>query len=97
MAKFNLFHWLGVFTSGAMNLLAKANDGSVTLVEALEVAEMGIRQGLPEVNVGDLARFGPITTAAELEAFEFMPGDVLLAIPFELVGKLKVEFQNDTR
>jgi hypothetical protein len=92
MAKFNLFHWLGIATSGVMNLLGKANDGDVTLVEALDVAESVIKQGLPDMNSSDLTRFGAITSQGELEAFDFFPGDVLVVIPVELVGKLKIEF-----
>ena len=92
MPKFNLFHWLGVGTSTIMNLMGKASDGNVTLVEAIDVLETGIKQALPLVSDNDFVRFGAITSAAELEMFDFHDGDVLVALPVELVGKIKVEF-----
>lgn len=90
MSKF--FKWTGVATSVVTQALGKTMDGDLTLSEGLDVAENAARMAVPELGDSDFARFGAITSPMEFQAHEFREGDVLINIPGELAGKLKVEF-----
>jgi hypothetical protein len=86
------FRWIGIATSIVWDIISKTRDGDFTLAEALDVTETGLKRALPEIGIDDFNRFSAITSQAEFDAHDFHEGDVLLCIPSELVGQLKLEF-----